>query len=145
MIKTDIDHFLSQKTLAIVGVSRNRKKFSNIVYRDLKSKGFRLFIVNHNADSIENQHSYPNLSTIPEKVDRVLIMVPRPETEKIVQDAARLGISNIWIQQGAESEKAVNFCKKNGIKVIPGECILMFAEPTAFYHRIHRWVWNLMK
>ena len=85
---------------------------------DLKSKGFRLFIVNPSADSIENEHSYPNLAAIPEKVDRALIIVPRSETENVVNDAARLGISHIWIQQGAESEKAVNFCKENGIKVM---------------------------
>ena len=78
-------------------------------------------------------------------MDRALIIVPRSETENVVNDAARLGISHIWIQQGAESEKAVNFCKENGIKVIPGECILMFAEPTVFYHRLHRWIWNLTK
>ena len=70
-------------------------------------------------------------------------MVPRSETEKVIQDAIRSGISHIMIQQGAESEKAINLCKEKGIDIIAGECVLMFAEPTAFYHRIHRWIWNL--
>ena len=142
-IRTEIENFLNKKTLAIVGVSRNRKKFSNKVYRDLKSKGYQLFIVNPNAESIENERCYPNLTEIPEKIDRVLIMVPRSETEKVIQDAIRSGISHIMIQQGAESEKAINLCKEKGIDIIAGECVLMFAEPTAFYHRIHRWIWNL--
>jgi predicted CoA-binding protein len=61
-----------------------------------------------------------------------------------VRDAAAAGIRRVWMQQGAESEAAIRFCAENGISAVHGECILMFAEPAAFYHRMHRWVWGLL-
>ncbi len=44
--KNTVEEFLSQKKLAVVGVSHTGKKFSNIVYKELKSKGFQVFPVN---------------------------------------------------------------------------------------------------
>jgi hypothetical protein len=48
------------------------------------------------------------------------------------------------MQQGAESKEAIRFCEDNNIAVVHGECILMFAEPLAFGHRLHRWIWKLL-
>ena len=55
-----------------------------------------------------------------------------------------LGVKNIWMQQGSESENAIEFCNKNEINVIHGECILMFAEPVKSIHSFHRWVNKLI-
>lgn len=81
---------------------------------------------------------------MPEPVDGVFISVPPAETERVVEEAAVAGIRRVWMQQGAESPPAVRFCEENGIQAVHGECILMFAEPTAFYHRLHRWVWKIL-
>lgn len=138
-----VQEFLSQKKLAVVGVSHTGKKFSNIVYKELKSKGYQVFPVNPKADNILGEHCYPNLHAIPEKVSGVLVITKPTETERIVREANSLGIKHTWIQQGAESNEAIRFCKENNINVIYGECILMFAEPTAFFHRLHKWVWGV--
>ena len=66
------------------------------------------------------------------------------QTQQVVRDAAAAGIRRVWLQQGAESAAAIRFCEENGISTVHGECILMFAEPAAFYHRAHRWVWKLL-
>ncbi|MDI6780023.1 MAG: CoA-binding protein, partial [Bacteroidota bacterium] len=78
-----------------------------------------------------------------EKVSGVLVITKPTETERIVREANSLGIKHIWIQQGAESEASINFCNEKSINCVSGECILMFAEPTAFLHRVHRWVWGV--
>lgn len=139
-----VEDFLSQKTLAVVGVSRKGKKFGNAVYNDLKKKGYRVFPINPKAEVVEGDRCYPNLGALPKPVGGVVIVVPPAETEKVVRDATQVGIRRIWLQQGAESETAIRFCEENGISVVTGECILMFAEPLAFYHRPHRWVWRLL-
>jgi len=139
-----VDDFLAQRTLAVVGVSRDPKKFGNSVYRDLKGKGYKLYPVNPKAEEIEGDRCYANLSALPEPVDGVLVVVPSAETEQVVQDAARSGIPRVWMQQGAESEAAIEFCRANGISEVHGECILMFAQPQAFFHKPHKWVWGLM-
>lgn len=139
-----IQEFLSQKILAVVGVSHTGKKFSNAVYKELKSKGFQVFPVNPKTDNLNGERCYPNLKSLPEKVGGVLVITKPSDTEKIVREANSLGIKLIWIQQGAESSEAIHFCKENDMNVIYGECILMFAEPTAFFHRLHRGVWKLI-
>jgi len=77
------------------------------------------------------------LSELPEAVDGVVIVVPPPETEAVVDDAAQVGIRRVWMQQGAESQAAIRFCEERDISAVHGECILMFAKPAGL-HRLHR-------
>lgn len=136
--KAAIREFVNQKTLAIVGVSRSEKKFSSRLYKDLKGKGYRLFAVNPNTETIDGEACYDSIQALPQPVDGVVIIVPPNQTEKVVKDATSAGISHIWIQQGAESQEAIDFCRRNGIDVIHNQCILMFAEPAGFPHNLHR-------
>jgi predicted CoA-binding protein len=143
--KIAVDNFLSKSKLAVVGASRNSKKFGYIVYQDLKKKDYKVFAINPNLESIDQDPCYPNLGSLPETVEGVVIVVPPAETEKIVKDVHAAKIKFVWMQQGSESETAIEFCKKNGIEVIYGECILMFAEPVASFHKFHRWIWKILK
>jgi len=47
------------------------------------------------------------------------------------------------MQQGSESDEAINYCNENEIDCVSNECILMFAEPAGFIHRLHRWIWGI--
>ncbi len=142
--KAMIDDFLAQRTLAVVGVSRKAEKFGNLVYRELKAKGYRVFPVNPQMAEVAGERCYPNLGALPEPVGGAVIVVPAAQTEQVVQDAAAAQIRRIWIQQGAESETALRFCRDNGMSVVSGECIMMFAQPVGFGHGLHRWVWGLL-
>ena len=137
-IMNSINEFVSLKNLAIVGVSRNQKKFGNSLYRSLKQKGYNVFPVNNSAEQVGGDKCYPDLKSIPGKVDGAVIVVP-PDIAKIaVKEAAQLGIKNIWMQQGSESKEAVTFCEENNINVIEGECLLMFTPQAEFFHRFHK-------
>ena len=139
----DVQDFLAQKTLAIAGISRNPQAFSARAFKDLVQKGYKVIPVNPNAESIEGQKCYSSVKKLPEKVGGVLIFTPPSETEKVVREAAAAGIRRIWIQQGAQSEGALRFCRENGLPAVSGQCILMFAEPVASFHGFHRWVKGL--
>ena len=142
--RKSIDDFLALSNIAVVGVSRSGKKFGNSVLRDLKIKGYKTFPVNPNTSEIGGEKCYPDLRSIPENIDGVVLVIPPQETNEVVKDAAQLGIKNIWMQQGAGSKEAVKFCNDNGINVVDGECIMMFAEPAAFIHRFHRGINKLV-
>ena len=142
--KSSVENFLSQRTLAIVGVSRSGKKFGNMIFKELSEKGFKLLPINPNAERIGEYTCYGNLNSLPEPVGGLIIVVPPSQTEQIVKDAAVAGIKRVWMQQGSESKEAIEYCEKNGISVVAGECILMFAEPTAFFHRLHRSIWKIL-
>lgn len=133
-----VEEFLNQRTLAIVGVSRSGKKFGNAILHDLTGKGYRLFPVNPNAQVIDGKPCYPNLRSLPEPVGGVVTVVPPRETERVVREAHEAGITRIWMQQGAESESAIQYCKDHNMQEVHDECILMFAQPAGVPHRIHR-------
>jgi predicted CoA-binding protein len=139
-----VQEILSQRTLALVGVSRGGKKFGNAIYRELKGKGYKVFPVHPQAENIEGDVCYRSLKALPEKVGAVVICVPSAQTERVVQEAFDAGITRVWMQQGAESYDAIRFCENHEMTTIHGQCIMMFAEPVRSLHGIHRWLWKLI-
>lgn len=137
--KEVIADFFSSHTIAIIGVSRNGKNFGASVYRSLRDKGYTVYPINHNGGYIDGTQLYPDLFAIPDKIDGVVMVVPPQVTEKMVKEISDANIKRVWMQQGSESQAAVDFCNENSIDVIDGECILMFAEPAEVPHRVHRW------
>ena len=109
-----------------------------MVYRELKAKGYRVFAVNPNAETVEGDPSYKSLGALPEKVGGVVIITPPAVTERLVQEASAAGISRVWMQQGAQSPAAIKFCQEHGISLVHGECIMMYEPNPAFFHNFHR-------
>jgi len=137
--------FLAQKRIAVAGVSRTGQDAANGIYVKLRDSGYQVFPINPNAGEVEGDPCYPNLKSIPDGVDGVVI-VTRPEvTEQIVHECAELGISRVWMHQGmpflgsSVSENAVQFCREHNITVIPGGCPMMFCQPVDFGHKCIRW------
>ena len=139
-----INEFLSERNIAVVGVSRSGKKFGYTLFKDLKTKGYNVYPVNPNAALIDNEKCYPSLLALRGKVNAAVLVVPPFATKEVVKDAYSAGIKKIWMQLGSESEEAVIYCREMKIDVIKNECVLMFAEPAAFFHKAHRWVNGLV-
>ena len=138
-----IREFLSERRLALVGISRSGRKFGNSIFKDLNGKGYSIYPVHPEASTIQGKACYPGIADLPDKVGGVILVIPPAETEKVVRDVVKAGIPRVWMQQGSESEEAVRYCEANGVQVISGECVMMFAEPAAFPHRLHRWIRGL--
>jgi uncharacterized protein len=121
-----ISTFLTKKNIfAVVGVSRNSEKIGYQVYRDLKNAGYKVYPINPNSQNILGNKCYPNLESLPEKPDVVNLVVPPKVTEKVVETCKELGVPRVWMQPGSESEKALKFCKNNGIEVVHDACIMI--------------------
>ncbi len=135
----DIKDFLSQKTIAMAGLSRDEKAFSANIKKELVAKGYRIVPVNPNAENIGGEKCYPNLAAIPGKVGAVLVVTQPAQSEKVVRDAAAAGITRVWLQQGAQSDAAIVACKEKGLTAVWGRCVMMFAEPVSSIHGMHRW------
>ena len=138
-----VETFVGQRKLAVVGVSRDTKKFGNAAYKTLKEKGYQVYPINRNVETIEDDRCYASLDALPEKVEGVVIVVPPAETEKVVREADAAGIKHVWMQQGAESSEAIQYCREHGLNEVHGECIMMFAPPVGSFHRWHRGAWKL--
>ena len=136
--------FFEHKHLALFGKSTSGKKFGNMVLKELQGKGFTVYPVHPSAEEIDGVACYSDPSTLPSNVDAAVLVIPPARTEEVVQTLGQTGIRHVWMQQGAVSHAAVNSCKEQGIDVIAGECVLMFAEPVTSIHRFHRWIWKLI-
>ena len=140
-----VDEFLAQKTLALAGASRSGKKFGNVVLKELRTKGYRVLPVHPAAPELEGERAYPSLAALPERPGGLIVVLPPSEAERVVSEAAAAGITRVWLQQGAESPAALASCAEHGLTVVHGHCILMFAEPAVFYHRVHRFIAGLFR
>jgi len=140
MINTikNIEEFLQLKKLAVVGVSRNKDKFGNMIYRELRTHGYQVMAVNPNADMVEGDRCYAGLGALPEKPEGVVVVVPSTDGIKVVEEAAALGIHYIWVQQGANSQEVEQRCGEYNLACISGECIFMYLEPVTSIHAFHR-------
>jgi len=118
--------FLDKRNIfAVVGASRDPRKYGYQVYKDLKNAGYRVYAVNPNALEILGDKCYPNLESLPLKPDVVDVVVPPKITEHVVKTCKKLGITKVWMQPGSESEKAIKFCEENGIDVVYGICVMV--------------------
>jgi hypothetical protein len=119
------DLLRKENVFAVVGVSKNHAKYGHQVYKDLKEAGYTVYPVNPNLDEILGDQCYHALSKLPEKPDVVDTVVPPEVTEKIVEECKELGIDKVWMQPGSESKKAMEFCSRNGIKVVHDVCVMV--------------------
>jgi len=121
-----IDAFLAGTPFAVVGASRDRGKYGNKVLRTYMQQGMEVFPVNPTAAEIEGLTASPDLASLPARVHGVSIITPPPITERIIEEAGRLGIKHVWMQPGAESKRAVERALALGMNVIAGDaCILV--------------------
>ncbi len=140
---TAIDSFFSTKNIAIVGVSKKGTGFGYSAYQQLKSAGHNVLPVNNTSDSIEGNTCYHSLNELNGKVDSVLMVVPPIESTKVIRELIPGNIKNVWFQPGSESKEAIELCKNMGINVIERQCILMYSEPIAAFHKFHRYFHKL--
>src|SRR5665811_981274 len=118
-VKDAAARFLSNKRVAVTGVSRTPAGHgSNVVYQRLRDRGYEAFAVNPNADEVEGDLCYHDLSSIPGGVDAVVIGT-RPETaETTMRECADLGIKQVWMHRsagaGSVSPAATEYGRQQG-------------------------------
>jgi len=137
-----IEKFLSAKDIAIAGVSRDNKKFGNRVFNLLQTKGYKLYPVHPEAESIEGVNCFKMPSDVPQNVRHLYIVTPSNVTDKLIESAAARGYEMIWIQQKSETPKSVQLAQGKGIEVISNRCMFMYLNPEGA-HAFHRFLVKL--
>jgi uncharacterized protein len=148
-LEEKVADFLSQKRIAVAGVSRTKQDAANLIYKKLKEAGSEVFAVNPNAQSFGDDPCYPDLKSIPGGVGGVVIVTRPSVTEDIVRQCAEAGVTRVWMHQSmmksvtSVSQEAAKFCEEHGITVIDGACPMMFCQPVDFGHKCMRWMMRL--
>jgi predicted CoA-binding protein len=121
-----IARFLASPAFGVVGASPRRHKYGNKVLRCYQQAGRRAIPVNPRENEIEGARCVASVLDLPDEVKSLSIITPPAVTERVVEEAIRKGVEHIWMQPGAESERAVTACEAAGINVIAdGSCVLV--------------------
>jgi hypothetical protein len=135
--------FLASKRIAVTGVSRDPATHgSNIVYKRLRDRGYDVFAVNPNTETVEGDRAYPTLASIPGGVEAVVIGTRPERAIDTMRVCDGLGIDQVWMHRsfggGSVSPDATAYGRAHGIRVIDGGCPLMFGATADLGHRCIR-------
>lgn len=139
-----IEEFLGSEPIAMAGVSRNPKKFGFAAFRELKEKGMNIIPVNPNADEIHGSKVYHDIKSLPDEVRGLIVMTGKNQTAGVIREAREKGISQIWVQQMAETSEAIKELEGSGVNFITKECILMHYKPHSI-HKFHAAIRKLFR
>jgi predicted CoA-binding protein len=140
---TEHEEFWTNSSFAFVGHSA-AKGFPTLSYGELKMQGKQVYPVDPSVDEIGGDKAYPDLASLPEQVDAVVLEVPKQETEAWVEKASQAGIRNVWIHMARETPEALALAREKGMKVHTGTCAVMYVKPGLSYHSLHKWINQLL-
>ena len=117
------DILLSAKTIASVGLSSNQEKESYWIVSYLKDQGYRIIPVNPTADEILGEKAYPDLESVPEKIDVVQVFRKPEDVPPVVDSAIKVGAKAVWMQEGIVNEEAAQKARAAGLQVVMDACM----------------------
>ena len=112
------------KKIAVVGLSSDESRPSHGVARYLQRRGFKIIPVNPTETEILGEKAYPDLSSIPEKMEIVDIFRRPEHVLPIVDEAIKIGAKVVWMQEGVINHPAAIKASQNGITVVMDRCML---------------------
>ncbi len=122
-MSTESEILKSCRVVAVVGLSANPKRPSHTVCSYLKKHGFKIIPVNPMEKEILGEVCYPDLTSIPEKVDVVDIFRRSEDVPPIVEEAIKIGAKALWMQSGIINEPAAQRAREAGLKVEMEKCM----------------------
>jgi predicted CoA-binding protein len=125
------DIFASCRTIAIVGLSSNPARASYGVAEYFQSQGYRIIPVNPNETEVLGEKAYPDLRSIPERVDLVNVFRRPEHVPEIVDEAIAIGARALWLQQGITHPEAEAKARAAGLLVVSDACMMVM-------HRVYR-------
>jgi predicted CoA-binding protein len=111
------------RTIAIVGLSDRPTRDSHSVALYLMEKGYRIIPVNPSRPEILGEKSYPDLLSIPDKVDIVDIFRKIEAIPGIIDEAIQIKAGAVWMQLGLSHHQAAQKAQEAGLMVIQLKCI----------------------
>ena len=119
------------KTVAIIGASSNRNKYGNKALRAFERQGYRVIPINPNERQVEGHATYASVTDVAEPIDMVTVYVPPAVGVRVMDDIARKGIKEVWLNPGADGPEVVARATELGLKPIIACSIVGIGESPA--------------
>lgn len=119
------DILATAKTIAVVGLSSQRERAGYYVPAYLQKHGYRIIPVNPYLEEALGEKAYPDLPSVPEPVDLVLIFRRSEAVLPFVEQAITMGAKAVWMQLGIVHEEAAEKARQAGLNVVMDACMLV--------------------
>jgi uncharacterized protein len=129
---------LKNKTIAMIGVSKDLTKPSTIVMKYMQKYGYKVIPVNPKAkgEKILGEEVFEKITDIKEPVEIVDVFRPSKEVYEIAKDAVKIGAKVLWLQLGIRDANAKNLIEKNEMEYVENKCTKM--EYQKFFLKIRQ-------
>jgi hypothetical protein len=121
------------KTVAVVGASSDRRKFGNKALRAYRAEGYTVIPINPNEREVEGIPTYPSVLDVPGAIDMATVYVQPDVAMRLLPEFQQKGISEIWVNPGAESDELLLEARRRKLKVIAACSIIGIGRtPSSF-------------
>ncbi len=126
----EIKNALNMKNIAVVGLSSNKLRDSNIVGNYLLENSYQITPVNPNEREIFCLKSFSNLREIPYQIDVVNVFRDSSAIPEIAEETVSIGAKYLWLQYGVVNLAGIAIAEQSGVTCIVDKCIKIEHEST---------------
>ena len=116
------------KTVAVIGASSNRYKFGNKALRAFARQGFTVLAINPNETEVEGYRTYASVLDVPGAIDMATVYVPPDVGLRVIEELARKGVGEVWLNPGADGDDVVERARALGLNTIQACSIMAIGE-----------------
>lgn len=135
------ERFLKLRRIAVVGVSRDERDFTRLVFKAFVDAGYDAVPVNPAAPEIAGRRAFARVSEITPPVEGAFLMVPPAQADAVTGDALAAGVRELWFQRGggpgSASAEALARCAAAGVAPVTDLCAFMMLPAAGWFHRFH--------
>ena len=121
------------KTVAVIGASSNRDKFGNKALRAFAQRGYTVIPINPTETEVEGHRAFASVLDVPGDIDLATVYVPPAAGVRVMDDLARKGVPEVWLNPGADDRTVVDRAHTLGLKTVRHCSIIAIGESPARY------------
>ena len=121
------------KTVAVIGASSNRDKFGNKALRAFAQRGYTVIPINPTEAEVEGRPAFKSVMDVPGDIDLATMYVPAPVGMRVMDELAKKGIPEVWLNPGADDRQVVEKARTLGLKTIQQCSIIAIGESPGRY------------
>jgi predicted CoA-binding protein len=133
--------FLRARRIAFVGLSRDPKDFSRMIFAELLRRGHDVVPVNPALAEVDGRRAFARVQDVTPPPEAALLMTPPARTDGAVRDCLSAGVRRLWLHRGggagSATPAALALCAEAGAEVVQGLCPFMALEGAGWPHRLH--------
>jgi uncharacterized protein len=116
------------RTVAVIGASSHRHKFGNKALRAFANQGFTVLAINPNEENVEGYDTYASVLDVPGTIDVATVYVRPDVGVRVMEEIARKGIAEVWLNPGADGPEVVRRARELGVHTIQACSIIGIGE-----------------